>query len=375
MIPPQFRPLLFAPAFLACLASAAAPRDTMPDTLVTTNPPMRLSRILLTALCLLASPLRGDSAAEDLLKKPDEWFATNEGREALANILSWQTSHGDWAKNVDTSSPKGSGKETSAAGTFDNGATTGELRVLARAHRLTGDESCKSAFLRGFDHLLKAQYANGGWPQFFPLSAKYHRHITFNDGTMVGLMEFLQDAESNHDFAFLDEDRRKGAVRAVDRGVECIVQCQIIIAGVPTVWCAQHDAETLAPAQARTYEHPSLSGAESAGILIFLMRLEEPTPEVIRAVNAGAAWFESAKIEGYRYNKSHDEPALMKDPAASPIWARFYEIESNRPIFSDRDGVVKYDLAGIGSERRGGYTWYGNWGDRVAKAYLEWPHR
>jgi PelA/Pel-15E family pectate lyase len=339
------------------------------------NPPMRLSLILLNALCLIASPLRGDSAAEDLLKKPDEWFATNEGRDAVGNILSWQTAHGDWPKNVDTSRAKGSGKETYAAGTFDNGATTGELRVLARAHRLTNEDSYKSAFLRGFDHLLKAQYPNGGWPQYFPLSTQYHRHITFNDGTMIGVMEFLQDAVSDDDFAFLDEDRRTAAARAVDRGVDCILQCQIIIADVPAVWCAQHDAETLAPAQARTYEHPSLSGAESAGILIFLMRLEEPTPEVIRAVNAGVAWFESAKIEGYRYNRSHDEPPLTEDPAASPLWARFYEIESGRPIFSDRDGVVKYDLAGIGSERRGGYTWYGNWGESVARAYLKWPHR
>jgi hypothetical protein len=35
---------------------------------------------------------------------------------------------------------------------------------------------------------------------------------------MVGLMEFLQDAVSDDDFAFLDEDRRMAAGRAVDRG-------------------------------------------------------------------------------------------------------------------------------------------------------------
>jgi PelA/Pel-15E family pectate lyase len=78
---------------------------------------------------------------------------------------------------------------------------------------------------------------------------------------MVGLMEFLQDAVSDEDFAFLDEDRRMAAGRAVDRGGDCIIKCHVVIAGVPTVWCAQHDAETLAPAQARTYERASLSGA------------------------------------------------------------------------------------------------------------------
>ena len=79
-------------------------------------------------------------------------------------------------------------------------------------------------------------------------------------------------------------------------------------------------------------------------------------------MKAGVAWFESAKIEGYRYKKSKTEPALTEDPSASPLWARFYDIDSNHPIFSDRDGVIKYDINEIGSERRGGYTWYGGWG-------------
>ena len=105
------------------------------------------------------------------------------------------------------------------------------------------------------------------------------------------------------------------------------------------------------------------------------MSLEKPTPEVVRAVRAGAAWIESVKIEGDRYRKSKTEPALTKDPKARPLWARFYEIETSRPIFSDRDGIVKYDIEQIGSERRGGYSWYGSWGERVAKEFSKWPHR
>jgi pectate lyase len=319
--------------------------------------------------------LRAATPAEDLRKKPDDWFRTDEGRQSLENILSWQTEHGDWPKNMDTTRKRFSGSGKKPAGTFDNSATTGELRVLARGFRITGDVRYQKAFLAGFDHILKAQYPNGGWPQFYPLSKGYHRHITFNDGTMIRLMEFLRDAVTGEDYAFLDGQRRGVAVTALDRGVDCIVKCQVVVDGVRTVWCAQHHAGTLAPEQARSYEHPSLSGAESAGTLLFLMSLDEPTPEVIRAVKAGAAWFDLAKIEGYRYRKSRTEPALTKDPKASPLWARFYEITSNRPIFSDRDGVVKYDIEGIGSERRGGYTWYGNWGNRVAKAFANWPLR
>ena len=39
-----------------------------------------------------------------------------------------------------------------------------------------------------------------------------------------------------------------------------------------------------------------------------------------------------------------DDRVVVKDPEGS-IWARFYEIGSNRPIFVGRDGVVKYSVA------------------------------
>jgi len=328
----------------------------------------------LTALSIAAT-VHADTPAENLLKNPDSWFRSDDGLKAVENILSWQTEHGDWPKNVNTTIRKPLGENKTFAGTFDNGATCGELRLLGRAFRLTGNELYGKAFLLGFDHILKAQYANGGWPQYYPLSKDYHRHITFNDDTMIAVMQFLSDTERKEDFAFLDQSRRDAAKAAVERGIRCIVKCQVVVEGVPTVWCAQHDAETLAPTQARSYEHPSLSGAESSGILRFLMSIEQPPQEVIDAVKGGAAWFESVKIDGYRYQKSKTGPALVKDPSAASLWARFYDIKTNRPVFSDRDGVVKYDIDEIGSERRGGYTWYGNWGTNVLKLYAKWPHR
>lgn len=334
-------------------------------------------RILLAIVSqfVIGSFLYAATPASNLLKQPDAWFHSDEGAKRLENILSWQSEQGDWPKNKDTTTGKYSGDRSKLRGTFDNGATTDELRVLARAVRVTGEARYKSAFLKGFDHILNAQYANGGWPQYYPLRKGYYTRITFNDGCMILLMEFLEDAATEEDFTFLDNDRRVAAKRAVERGIDCIVKCQVVVDGTPTVWCAQHDEVTLAPASARSYELASLSGGESAGILRFLMKLDNPTPAVIRSVKAGAAWFEASKIEGFRYKRSGSEPNLTKDPAARPLWARFYEIETNRPLFSDRDGEKKYDVEQIGSERRRGYAWYGHWGEAVAKDYAKWPHR
>jgi pectate lyase len=71
--------------------------------------------------------------------------------------------------------------------------------------------------------------------------------------------------------------------------------------------------------------------------------------------------------------KKDGERLVIKDASAPVIWARFYEIETNRPIFCGRDGLIKYDISQIEAERRNGYAWYGNWGEKVARAYAEWP--
>lgn len=336
---------------------------------------IRTLSLFVVPVVITCTSVYADSPAGNLTKHPDAWFNSDEGRQVMENILSWQSEHGDWPKNKDTTTAMYAGERSKLQGTFDNGATTGELRVLARAFRVTGDRKYEQAFHAGFDHILKAQYSNGGWPQYFPLRKGYYTHITFNDNCMIRLMEFLEDAVVENDFEFLDKDRREAAKNAIDRGIDCIVQCQVVINGTPTVWCAQHDEVTLAAANARSYELASLSGAESAGILKYLMSLKEPTPNVIKSVNAGVAWFTTSKIEGFRHNKTKGEPVLTKDPAARPLWSRFYEIESNRPFFCDRDGIVKYNIEEIGEERRYGYTWYGNWGESLASAYDKWPHR
>ena len=49
-------------------------------------------------------------------------------------------------------------------------------------------------FCVGFDHILAAQYSEWRLAAVFSIEQKYHRHITFNDGTMIRLMEFLRDA-------------------------------------------------------------------------------------------------------------------------------------------------------------------------------------
>jgi pectate lyase len=331
------------------------------------------------ALILVFAMVCGAAMAADrfdaskLVKQPDAWFRSAAGSNIVANVLSHQATNGAWPKNLDTAEKPSDISADKIAGTFDNGATCGEIRFMARAFAATGDARCREAVARGIAHILKAQYPNGGWPQFFPPPAtKYNRHITFNDGSMVNLLELLREVATSEKFAFLDASARESTQKAFDRGVACILKCQIKVGDKLTVWCAQHDEVTLEPRPARSYELASFSGGESAGILMFLMSLEKPSPEIVRAVMAGAAWYEVSKITGIKLVSAGGDKKIVKDPSAPPLWARFYEIETARPFFCDRDGVKKYDIAEIGHERRNGYAWYGNWGEKVAARFAEW---
>ena len=324
--------------------------------------------------CLVA--LSASAGTRDWLKKPDAWFGSAEAAKIAENILSWQSDLGGWPKNVDVTASRYSGDKDDLRPTFDNGATTDELRFLARIHGATREKKYAKAFERGFDHVIDAQYPTGGWPQFHPPGDKYHRHITFNDGAMVRLMEFLRESYTDDRYRFLDGHRRRKAQEAFDAGIDCILKCQIKVGGKRTAWCAQHDERTYEPRPARSYELASLSGAESVGIVRLLMSLEKPKPEVVAAVEAAVAWFKSAQLRGIRIEKREGNKVVVEDANAPPFWARFYEIGSNRPIFSDRDGVKKYDLAEIGHERRNGYSWYGNWPQRLLeKEYPAWKDR
>jgi len=56
----------------------------------------------------------------------------------------------------------------------------------------------------------------------------------------------------------------------------------------------------------------------------------------------------------------------LKRSAIGPNrWARFYELQTNRPIYGDRDGRIHYTLEEISEERRTGYSWQGEYGVRA----------
>jgi PelA/Pel-15E family pectate lyase len=308
---------------------------------------------------------------------PAEWYGTSEAIRIADNVLVYQRHTGGWYKGIDMAAPMTENVKNIVIGqktipndsTIDNNATTTQMIYLARVYNATKQDRFKEGFLKGVDYLLKAQYANGGWPQYAPPNLSdpnfnpYWAHITFNDNAMINVMTLLRAVASDPAYEFVDKARRDQAAQAVQRGLALILKTQIVVNGKKTAWCAQYDENTLAPAQARAYELPSISGQESVPIVRFLMGIDKPSPEIVDAIQSAVAWFEKSKITGIEVVDKRDAPGgldrvVIQNPNAPPIWARFYDIETNKPFFVGRDSVKKATLAEIEQERRAGYAYY-----------------
>lgn len=318
-----------------------------------------------------------------------DFYETEEAVRIADNVLLYQLTTGGWPKNIYM--PKElsekekeeviANKSNVNEGTIDNSATTTEIEYLARVYAHHKDERYKKAVLDGLNYLFEAQYDNGGWPQCYPRTSGYVTQIQYNDNSNVNVLERIRKVYTDQQlYSFIPEEMKERARRAFDKGIECILKTQVMQDGQLTVWCAQYDHITLQPAQARAYELVSLSGQESDNIVLLLMSLNNPSPEIIRAVEGAVAWFRKVEIHGIRLETFTNEEGkkdrrVVPCEGCEPMWARFYDIETNQPFFCDRDGIKRYSLAEIGHERRNGYSWYNNDGIKVLKDYKKWKKR
>ena len=376
-------------------------------------------------------PKQGFSSRSIPLHRDAAFYKSNEARHIGDDILSFQIASGGWSKNLDMGVPRLKGQSYATAnlapvssgpgdfdqaqdeswhyvGTLDNDATNTELHFLAELSAAwpgTEGDKYRASFLRGIEYLLHAQYPNGGWPQVWPLEGGYHDAITFNDDAVTESAEVLTLAAEGlkvraagedeaissskmpgdaataasqtamEDYSFVPAALRLKAKAAAAKALECILATQVRTGGVLTVWAQQHDPLTLKPVSGRNFEPASLSSGESASVMEYLMELPKPSATVVKSIDAAAAWFETHKIMGYTFTGGRGTPGGRKLTAASgagPIWARYYSIETGKPIFGDRDKTIHDDVMELSLERRNGYGWYGAEPAKALAKYADW---
>ncbi|ESQ75719.1 pectate lyase [Asticcacaulis sp. AC402] len=322
-------------------------------------------------------------------------YAPQQVNEIAGNILLYQRDNGGWIENQDpqrilTDGEKAAfaSQKTKPGASFDNRNIYSQVEYLMAAHDVTGHAAYREAAIKGLDFTLSQQMpACGGWPHTLPPTQSYHQKLTIADEVTSGNLRLLRKiALGLAPFTSLHGVVRERAAEALKRGDDCVLRLQIRQKGVLSGWAGQYDPVTLAPSQGRTFELPAIVSQETVAMVDYLMSIDNPPPEVVASVEAAVAWLKRSRIEGYRlidvvlaepvtydYHTATFDRELVADPAAPPLWARFYDLNDNSVVLANRDSRRVATYGDIHPERRSGYGWYGTWPQKLIEVdYPAW---
>jgi PelA/Pel-15E family pectate lyase len=289
------------------------------------------------------------AAMLDAYERTGEQAYLDAALDAGRALVRGQMHSGGWTNRIefDPALRKGfayridgpAGKRARNISSFDDDQTQSALRLLMRLDRATSekDAAIHEAAMYGLDAALRNQHRNGAWSQVFdgahvrddePKPASYPAdwprkhpggdywwHYTFNDGAMASVIETLLEAERLY-----GEAKYK---QAAIRGGEFILRAQM--PPPQTGWAQQYDA-SMHPAWARKFEPPAVSSSETVGVIRALFALHRATGEerFLAPVPAALDWFKKSALPGGGY-------------------ARFYELQTNKPLFLTRDYRLTYE--------------------------------
>jgi hypothetical protein len=245
---------------------------------------------------------------------------------------------------------------------LDDNVTQAAVRVLMRVDRALQfqDIAIHEAALFALDKLVAAQYPIGAWPQRFrqppdpskypvkrasyPASwerkwpgPEYQQHYTFNDNTNVDAIDMMLEAAR----IYKDPRYRQSA----EKGGQFILLAQM--PDPQPAWAQQYDAN-MHPAWARVFEPPSVTGGESHGIMRGLMALYRETGDRKYLDPIGRALDYLKRSEVPRGTEE-----VFRRLPPGPVLARFYELQTNRPIYITKGSRLV--AAGLGSRLVDGY--------------------
>ena len=117
------------------------------------------------------------------------------------------------------------------------------------------------------------------------------------------------------------------------------------------------------------------------------MSINNPSPAIVNAIQNAVVWFNESKIMETivktiqapdlvtPYLIAKTDRVVVHDRSAPPIWTRYYELKTHRPLFCNRDSKVVYSLAEVERERRVGYTWYTYAPQKILDRYPAWQKK
>jgi len=225
------------------------------------------------------------------------------------------------------------------------------------------------------DYLNEMIYDNGGIPEYFPLQGYHFDNICLNDGSFINYLrccDFILNTEIKNE---INDSKINLLKQNYNKALDCIINLQITVNGIKTIWAQQYDPITLLPTSARSFEKESLCSLESSLLLIYLMSLPEPDNKIKNAICDACTWFQQNAISNYKQVINDGDIYIeMNLNNKRNLYSRYYDLDNNKPVFFDREGIV-YTLETFNNmsiKIRNGYTWLGCWGDYMLEIYSFW---
>lgn len=261
-------------------------------------------------------------------------------------LIDGQLQSGGWAQVIHFAPARRMGAYRTRAGgrmnnsSLDDGQTQAALQFLMRLDKALefDDAAVHEAVAYGLDALLAAQFANGGFPQVWtgPAPAQpvlpasypdydwrterrvkdYWNYYTLNDGLAGTVAETLIVAHEIY-----GEGRHLAALRKLGDF--------LVLAQMPApqpAWCQQYNYQ-MHPMWARKFEPPAIAGHESQDAMRALLTIASYTGDERYVEPIPAA------LEYFRTQCMLPNGKL----------ARFYELQTNRPLYMDGEYRLAYD--------------------------------
>ncbi len=273
-------------------------------------------------------------------------------REAGRALVWGQRRAGGWGHTADVADLTAASIRPAwknGACTFDDNITQGAVSFLISLDGVVEEEWLSEAIVLGLEHVVRSQFENGAWPQWNPRKwyhrfvDGYHDYYTFNDGVINDCIAVMLKAHGRY-----GKDKY---LRSAVRGGDFIISSQC---ASPQAGWAQQYSHDMKPAWARPFEPPAVCSAVTARNIKTLVDLYLYTKneKYLAPIPPAISWLESSRI-------------------GDNLWSRLYELETNKPIYGDRDGKIHYDYDEISEERKRGYGWKGEFGVSSAIEYYE----
>lgn len=258
------------------------------------------------------------------------------------------------------------------ASSIENGATTAELKYLAKyiTENKPEDSKYQDAFIKGIRFLLSTQLDNGGWTMQPNGGSGFNGNIEVGNSAMTEVLTLLSDIAvlNNQNYVFARKAMNVDAIKsAVEKGNDFIVASQISNNNKKAGWASQYDKAGKVT-MGRTYERASVSSYTTKAVVDYLMTIHNPSQAVKDAVESAYSWLKDVKI-------ADKEQEVVKDTSmnngfdvyfvdGNGTWASNYVYDeandSYRPLYSDVDPtradqkyVNVYDLFNLDGNKVG----------------------